>query len=107
MAFDKLKEKWRNHKIMAMRLAVWRKIEKSQARYSINRAILFGSVAKGKSSKLFGIDMYAAPVSRAQYGQYRSDLEEAWGYPAGVYTDYHKSNLIKRAVEAGDVIYES
>jgi predicted nucleotidyltransferase len=113
MAFEKLKSKWLDDEKVAIQNAAFRKtalLEKGQAvfkRYGVRRAILFGSVAKGKSSMLSDIDIYAAPLPQDQYWQFRSELEESLGYPVDVYTEYDTANVIKRAIQAGEVIYES
>jgi predicted nucleotidyltransferase len=112
MAFEKLKQRWQREEEIAVQNAASRKaalLEKGQAifeHYGIHKAILFGSVAKGKSSTISDIDIYAEPMPQEKYWQFRSDLEEALGYPIDVCTEYDTSKLIKRAVEAGEVVYE-
>ena len=113
MTFDKLKERWQQRgrereRDNAARRAALRAVAPAVfARYGIKRAVLFGSLAEGRSRPGSDVDLLVMPLPATEFWEFWRDLEEAVGKPVDLLTDTDDPVLVKKILERGEVIYEA
>ena len=91
MGFEKLKKKWEDDRLKRKEEAEKRKkilqtrCEMVFKKYSISRAIVFGSVARSECRSESDIDLYVHPLTVRSFWDFRHDIEEAAGYSIDLY----------------------
>jgi predicted nucleotidyltransferase len=75
-------------------------------KYSIHKAIVFGSVANGVCGERSDIDILVMPLKNSQFWDFRYDLEGAVDLPIDLYTDLDDPTFVERIIKRGETIYE-
>ncbi len=111
MGFEKLKERWLEDALGAQRQADARKTALARANpifelFGVQQAVLFGSVAAGRSAAGSGIDLLVWPLSADHYWPFKRALEEATGYPCDLYTKDDDPTFVAKVLGRGEAVFE-
>ncbi len=112
-SFEKLFLKWEKQKVelkqhaCQMKLAITDQGKAVFKKYGIRKAVLFGSVAKGRCRKTSDIDLLVIPLETQLFWQCRRELEQATQYPVDLYTQIDDPVFVKKILKRGEVIYEA
>ena len=111
MGFEKLRERWREDALEAQRQADARKTALARANpifklFGVQQAVLFGSVALGRSAAGSDIDLLVWPLGADYYWPFKHALEEATGYPCDLYTKDDDPVFVAKVLERGEVVFE-
>ena len=111
MGFEKLKERWRDEDLERQQQAAARKAALTRAEpvfesFGVQRAVLFGSAAAGKSAARSDIDLLVWSLSAADYWPFKRAVEEATGYSCDLHTQDDDPIFVKKVLERGEVVYE-
>ena len=75
-------------------------------KYSIRKAIIFGSLVEHRFGRRSDIDLYVEPLPNENYWDFEHELEEALGFPIDLYTDKDDKHFIHKILSRGEVIHE-
>ena len=113
MNFDLLKKRWAEQVSEQKNLARQRQLaltNKGPAifkKYSIKKAILFGSVLKERCTPRSDIDLFLTPLNDRDFWKIRHELEEATNCSVDVYSQSDDSQFVDKIIARGKTIYES
>ncbi|MDQ3460159.1 MAG: nucleotidyltransferase domain-containing protein [Deinococcota bacterium] len=111
MTFDKLKARWQleaqgQKREAAARRAALTRAKPLFARFGVRKAVLFGSVAAGRSRAGSDIDLLVLPLAAAQYWDFKRELEESLAYPVDLHSQDDDPGFVEKVLSRGEVIYE-
>ena len=109
--FERLKARWREEASLQEREADLRRTALRERGYSVFeqfgvRAVLFGSVVRGRSSLRSDIDVLVWSLPAKDFWAFTYALEEATGYPCDVYNEADDPIFVKKIRARGEVVYE-
>ncbi|MEW6487382.1 MAG: nucleotidyltransferase domain-containing protein [Thermodesulfobacteriota bacterium] len=111
MAYEKLRARWAEERRSreARSEALRRRIEACGPllfrRYHVQKAVLFGSAAEGRSSERSDVDLFVTPLDSETYWELRRELEEALGAPVDLYTEGDDPTFTRKVLTRGIVVY--
>lgn len=113
MTFDKLKKRWQERERQRERENAVRKADLRAAapavfaRYGVKKAVLFGSLAEGRSRSGSDVDLLVMPLPASEFWAFWHELEDAVGKPIDLLTDTDDPTMVKKILDRGEVIYEA
>ncbi|MEX2540247.1 MAG: nucleotidyltransferase domain-containing protein [Trueperaceae bacterium] len=113
MGFEKLKARWRRERrqrrgqAQARRDALRSKAVPVFERFGIEKAFLFGSVAKGASRTDSDIDLLVTPLEQESYWDFRRALQVALDYELDLYTQADDPVLVNKIKERDELLYDA
>lgn len=75
--------------------------------YGIGKAVLFGSLQRGKCHDRSDIDLLVLPLASQQYWDFCNDLEQALDFRVDVYTQTDDPVFVRKMLNRGETIYEA
>lgn len=75
-------------------------------KYNIKKAVLFGSVADGRSRETSDVDILVMPLPNQAYWDFMSDLEQSLECFVDVYTQEDDPEFVEKILARGEVVYE-
>jgi predicted nucleotidyltransferase len=112
MPFEKLKTRWRleaqeQKREAEARLAALSRAKPLFERFGVRKAVLFGSVATGRSRAGSDIDLLVLPLAAAQYWDFKRELEEILDFPVDLHSQDDDPGFVEKVLRRGEVVYEA
>lgn len=74
-------------------------------RYSVERALVFGSIAEGRARPDSDLDLLVLGTAAADYWALRAELETAFERPLDLITEADDPHVVEQALAEGVTIY--
>ncbi len=112
-SFERLKRRWqaesdaRKALSASLRMVVRERCPPIFARFGVEKAVLYGSVAEGKADRGSDVDLLVMPLGNDVYWELMHELEEVLDRPVDLYTDRDDPTWVRKILERGEVVYET